>query len=112
LDSKYEGAKDRFEYCEAKGTLWYVPDSSPQSSLLSLQVVQFQLLSQANDFEQQENGAFGGQQKRIQRRKAFLMSVGFSRSRSKRVSLGEAGKGKGAEDNSPTQYPLQTLANE
>jgi hypothetical protein len=71
LDSKHEGAKDGLEYCEAKAHSGTYPGSSPQSSLLSLQVVQFQLPSQAKDFEQQENGAFGGQQKRIQRRKAF-----------------------------------------
>jgi hypothetical protein len=50
--------------------------------------------------------------------KGILMSAGVSRSRSKRVSLREAEegererKGNEPEDNSPTQYPLQTLANE
>ena len=72
-------------------------------------MVQFQLPSQAKDFEQQEKGAFGGQQKRIQRDErhfdeSWFFKVEIEASQSRRGR----GGGKGKEREQKTILPLIT----
>jgi hypothetical protein len=81
-----------------------VPGSSPQSSLLSLQVVQFQLPSQAEELRTAGERRLWRPTEEDPETKGILMSAGFSRSRSKRVSLGEAEEGERERKGSRRQF--------